>query len=39
LTGNELVVSAMRPTLSSGEEVEYRIAPQTNVANNAATEG
>jgi membrane fusion protein (multidrug efflux system) len=39
LTGNVLVVSAMRPTLSSGEEVEYRIAPQTNVANNAATEG
>ena len=39
LTGNELVVSAMRPTLTSGEEVEYQLPRKTSVATNAATEG
>jgi membrane fusion protein, multidrug efflux system len=38
LTGDELVVSAMRPTLFSGEAVEYRQSHKTNVATNAATE-
>jgi len=36
LSGNELVVGAMRPTLQSGESVEYRL-PNSNVATNAAT--
>ena len=39
LTGAELVVSAVRPTLSSGEEVDYLIQPKTNVATNQASEG
>lgn len=39
LTGDELVVSAMRPTLSSGEAVEYLLPHKTNVATTAATEG
>ncbi|HKD66809.1 MAG TPA: efflux RND transporter periplasmic adaptor subunit [Candidatus Binataceae bacterium] len=39
LTGDELVVSAMRPTLRSGEAVEYVLPHKTNVAINPATEG
>ena len=38
LTGDELVVSAMRPTLFSGEAVEYLLSHKTNVATNAASE-
>ncbi|HEY2107883.1 MAG TPA: efflux RND transporter periplasmic adaptor subunit [Candidatus Binataceae bacterium] len=39
LTGNELVVRTMRPTLSSGEQVEYLFTHKTNIAANAANEG
>lgn len=39
LTGGELVVSAMRPTLSSGEAVEYLLSHKASVATNEPTEG
>ena len=39
LTGAEIVVSAVRPTLWSGEEVDYLIQPKTSVATNEASEG
>jgi multidrug efflux pump subunit AcrA (membrane-fusion protein) len=39
LTGVELVVSAMRPTLQSGEAVECLLPSKTNVANASDSEG
>jgi membrane fusion protein, multidrug efflux system len=39
LSGDELVVSAMRPTLSSGEAVEYLLPRSTNLATNADSNG
>jgi membrane fusion protein, multidrug efflux system len=38
LRGNELVVAAMRPTLTSGEQVEYMLAGKTDTANVAAVD-
>jgi membrane fusion protein (multidrug efflux system) len=39
LSGDELVVSAMRPTLRGGEKVDYLLPRKTKVATNPATEG
>ncbi|HTY53701.1 MAG TPA: efflux RND transporter periplasmic adaptor subunit, partial [Candidatus Binataceae bacterium] len=39
LSGDELVVDVMRPTLQSGEAVDYQFPSKTKVAINAAVDG